>query len=71
MFPFGNKTYIQFRLNLKGLAKRPKTSLIKTSIQKYEIAQNCPFSHSLSLPFPTVIAFHRVRIENLHGSLEL
>ena len=26
-------------------------------MQKYEIAQNCPFS----LPFPTVIAFHRVK----------
>ena len=26
-------------------------------MQKYEIPQNCPFS----LPFPTVIAFHRVK----------
>ena len=40
---------------------RPKTSLRKTSIQKYEIAQNCPFFPSLPLPFPTVIAFHRVK----------
>ena len=37
--------------------KRPKTSLRKTSIQKYEIPQNCPSS----LPFLTVIAFHRVK----------
>ena len=39
------------------LGVRPKTSLRKTSIQKYEIPQNCPFS----LPFLTVIAFHRVQ----------
>ena len=26
-------------------------------MQKYEIPQNCPFS----VPFPTVIAFHRVK----------
>ena len=26
-------------------------------MQKYEMPQNCPFS----LPFPTVIAFHRVK----------
>ena len=30
---------------------------LKTSIQKYEIPKNCPFS----LPFLTVIAFHRVK----------
>ena len=35
----------------------PKTSLRKTSIQKYELPQNCPFS----LPFLTVIAFHRAK----------
>ena len=33
-FRSGNKIYLQSRLNLKGLAKRPKTSLRKTSIQK-------------------------------------
>ena len=44
-----------------SLAERPKTSLRKTSIQKYEIAQNCPFPPSLPLPFPAVIAFHRVK----------
>ena len=30
-------------------------------MQKYEIPQNCPFS----LPFPTVIAFHRVKKSSL------
>ena len=30
-------------------------------MQEYEIAQNCPFFPSLPLPFPTVIAFHRVK----------
>ena len=43
-------------------AKRPKTSLRKSSIKKHEINQNCPFLPSLPLPFPrTVIAFHRVK----------
>ena len=43
-------------------AKRPKTSLRKSSIKKHEMAQNCPFLPSLPLPFPqTVIAFHRVK----------
>ena len=32
-------------------------SLRKTSIQKYELPQNCPFP----LPFLTVIAFHRAK----------
>ena len=50
---------------VSSFAMRPKTSLRKYSVQKYETAQNCPFfpviafSHLL-LPFPTVIAFHRV-----------
>ena len=30
-------------------------------MQNYEIPQNCPFS----LPFPTVIAFHRVKKSSL------
>ena len=43
-------------------AKRPKTSLRKSSIKKHEITQNCPFLPSLPLPFPRmVIAFHRVK----------
>ena len=43
-------------------AKRPKTSLRKSSIKKHEITQNCPFLPSLPLPFPrTVIAFHRIK----------
>ena len=60
-FRSGNKIYIQSRLNLKGLAKRPKTSLKKTFIQKNEIAKNCPFFPSLPHPLPTVIAFHCVK----------
>ena len=58
IFPYGNKIYIQSRLNY---IKRAKTSLRKASFQKCEIAQNCPFSPSLPLPFLTVIAFHRVK----------
>ena len=41
--------------------KRPKTSLRKTSIQKYEIPQNCPFS----LPFLTSIAFRIDRVKKI------
>ena len=47
-FRSGNKIYIQSRLNLKGLAKRPKRLLSKNN----EIAQNCLFSPYLPSPFP-------------------
>ena len=59
IFPYGNKISIQSRLKLKGWAKRPKTS--NSCIKKSEIAQNCHFFPSLPLPFPMVIAFHRVK----------
>ena len=49
-------------------AKRPKTSLRKSSIKKHEITQNCPFLPSLPLPFPrTVIAFHRLSIQRVRA----
>ena len=41
--------------------RRHMRTRLKTSIQKYEIAQNCPSFSSLPLPFPTMIAFHRVK----------
>ena len=41
--------------------RRHMRTRLKTSIQKYEIAQNCPSFSSLPLPFPTIIAFHRVK----------
>ena len=41
--------------------RRHMRTRLKTSIQKYEIAQNCPSFSSLLLPFPTMIAFHRVK----------
>ena len=55
---------LTWKVEHKG-GKRPKTSLRETSIQKYEIAQNCPFPPSLPLLFPTVIAFHRVKKSSL------
>ena len=35
---------------VSSFAKRPKTSLRKYSVQKYETAQNCPFFPSLRFP---------------------
>ena len=49
--------------------KRPKTSLRGTSIQKYEIAQNCPFFPSLPSLFPRWS--HFIVLKNLRWSLEM
>ena len=49
--------------------KRPKTSLRGTSIQKYEIAQNCPFFPSLPSFFPRWS--HFIVLKNLRWSLEM
>ena len=43
----------------RGRAYRAKTSLRKTSIQQYEIAQ---IVHFFPFPFPMVIAFQRDKI---------
>ena len=61
IFPFGNKIYIQSRLNLKGLAKRPKTLLSKKQWNSSKLS----FFSLLTLPFPAVIAFHRVKKSSL------
>ena len=56
---------------VSSYAKRPKTSLRKASVQKYEIArQNYPFFpliafSDLAVPFHTMIAFHRVNKSSL------